>query len=86
MNYQLLQEKLAIAHGEIERLLERLLEEPLSPLPAIGVNEPWHREYLRVKRIVDALERLESLRAAAHDASAPARESSARTQRRRANA
>jgi hypothetical protein len=86
MNYQLLQERLAVAHDEIERLLERLLGEPLPPLPAIGVNEPWHREYLRVKRIAETLARLESIRATAHDASASDRESSARPTRRRPNA
>jgi hypothetical protein len=86
MNYQILQERLAVAHAEIERLLERVLGEPLPSLPAIGVNEPWHREYLRVKRIVDALERLEATRMSEDDARASSRDSSARPHRRRANA
>jgi hypothetical protein len=86
MNYQLLQEKLAIAHGEIERLLERLLGEPLPSLPAIGTNEPWHREYLRVSRIAEALARLESLRASENDARSASQEPSAHATRRRTSA
>lgn len=58
MNYQILMERLAVEHERIERLLERFLGEPLPPLPAIGHNEPWHREYLRIVRIREALERL----------------------------
>jgi hypothetical protein len=80
MNYQLLQERLALAHGEIERLLESMLGEALPPLPAIGVNEPWHREYLRVARILEALGRLE----ASATSAARTRESTARASRRRA--
>jgi hypothetical protein len=72
MNYQLLQERLAIAHAEIERLLESMLGEALPALPAIGVNEPWHREYLRVARILEALRRLEAASAAAPDTGDPA--------------
>ncbi|MCX2728549.1 hypothetical protein OO015_13750 (plasmid) [Thermomicrobium sp. 4228-Ro] len=59
MNYQVLMERLAVEHERIERLLHTLTGEPLPPLPAIGHNEPWHREYLRLVRVREALERLE---------------------------
>lgn len=76
MNYQILMERLAVEHERIERLLQALTGEPLPSLPAIGHNEPWHREYLRVVRIREALERLEgrggSAQTEAVEASAPA--------------